>query len=166
MAVMYANALYQRNLVKEGYKVISSLYHHLSDFSKSKIYPGIPEYIGDDGRGLYHYLTGSASWLLLTVLTEMFGVKGYYGDLCLEPKLMLEQFDEDSQASAQLEFAERQIKVIFNNKDKKDYEDYKVLGLLLNGETYKLIGNKAIIKRQDIDKLNKDQLHIIEVELL
>lgn len=166
MAVMYANALYQRNLVKEGYKVISSLYHHLSDFSKSKIYPGIPEYIGDDGRGLYHYLTGSASWLLLTVLTEMFGVKGYYGDLCLEPKLMLEQFDEDSQASAQLEFAERQIKVIFNNKDKKDYVDYKVLGLLINGETYKLTANKAIIKRQDIDKLNKDQLHIIEVELL
>ena len=32
------------------------------------------------GRGAYAYLTGSASWLLLTLLTESFGVKGRLGD--------------------------------------------------------------------------------------
>lgn len=166
MAVMYANALYQRNFAREGYKVIASLYNHLSDFNKSRIYPGIPEYIGDKGRGLYHYLTGSASWLLLTVLTEMFGVKGHYGDLYLEPKLMAEQFDENSQASAQLEFAGKQIKVIYTNSGKKAYEDYKVSSLILNGSNYGLTDNKAVIKREDIDALNKNELHVIKVELV
>ncbi len=74
MAIMYANALYKRGFVEEGYDVINLIFKHCSEFDKSRIYPGIPEYINEKGRGMYNYLTGSASWLLLTVLTETFGV--------------------------------------------------------------------------------------------
>lgn len=44
---------------------------------------------------MYTYLTGSASWLLLTMVTEVFGVKGKLGDLLLQPKLVKEQFDSE-----------------------------------------------------------------------
>ena len=166
MAVMYANALYQRGFVKEGFKVIDSLYGHCSNFEKSRIYPGIPEYIGDNGRGLYHYLTGSASWLLLTVLIEMFGVKGDMGDLKLEPKLMLEQFDKDYEASAALIFAERKLNIRYSNKDGKEYGSYKVGSISIDGEAYDLQASGGVILRKDIETLNKDKEHIINVELI
>lgn len=79
MAVMYANALYERGYAKEGYKALHALYHKAMDFENSRIYPGIPEYFGKDGRGLYHYLTGAASWYMLTVITCMFGIRGEEG---------------------------------------------------------------------------------------
>ena len=95
MAVMYAYALYQRGLVKQGYKVLDGIYHMCQDIAHSHIYPGIPEYISIHGRGMYTYLTGSASWYILTLVTEAFGVRGLLGDLLLEPKLVVAQFDQE-----------------------------------------------------------------------
>ncbi len=166
MAVMYANALYKRKFVPEGYKVINSLYRHLSDFSKSRIYPGIPEYIGDNGRGLYHYLTGSASWLLLTVLNEMFGIKGYLGDLILEPKLMAEQFDEKNQAAAEFIFADRKLAVIYRNKSKKEYGAYQTGNISVDGLPYDLEKGGIVIKRSFLEKLDSSRQHAIMVELV
>ena len=83
MAVMYANALYRRGLVREGWRVLEGIYDQSQDFAKSRMYPGIPEYFSDRGRGMYPYLTGSASWYLLTLVSEAFGVKGQLGDLLL-----------------------------------------------------------------------------------
>lgn len=113
MAVMYGNALYSRGFSKEGWKVIGSLYRHAADFENSVIYPGVPEYFDPKGRGVYHYLTGAASWLMLTVLTEMFGVKGHYGDMLFEPKLMPEQFDGNGQAGVGFEFNGKPVDVTY-----------------------------------------------------
>ena len=113
MAVMYGNALYSRGFSKEGWKVIGSLYRHAADFENSVIYPGVPEYFDPKGRGVYHYLTGAASWLMLTVLTEMFGVKGHYGDMLFEPKLMPEQFDGNGQAGVSFEFNGKPVDVTY-----------------------------------------------------
>jgi cellobiose phosphorylase len=165
MVVMYSNALYQRGFVKEGYKAINTLYRHCSDFEKSRIYPGIPEYIGDNGRGLYHYLTGSASWLLLTVLTEMFGVKGAMGDLQLEPKLLGEQFDQQGLAEVSLIFAGRKLTICYENKGMKDYGNYYISKVLLNKNSYEANDGTYIIRRQDIEALAKDEVHRILVEL-
>lgn len=166
MAVMYANALYQRGFVKEGFKAIDSLYRHCSNFEKSRIYPGIPEYIGDNGRGLYHYLTGSASWLLLTVLTEMFGVKGDMGDLKLEPKLMLQQFNKDFEAEVELIFAECKLSIKYLNKNIKEYGSYKVGRITIDGVDYDLKASDSLIRRSDIAIMNQDIMHFIEVELI
>jgi len=76
MIVMYAYALYKRGFAREGYDVLRSIYNMCADTGKSKIYPGIPEYFDSQGRGFYHYLTGAASWLILTQLTQVFGVRG------------------------------------------------------------------------------------------
>src|SRR3990167_5958334 len=45
--------------VNEGREVIDSIYKMCLRTEKSKIYPGIPEYFNSEGRGMYHYLTGS-----------------------------------------------------------------------------------------------------------
>ena len=90
MAVMYANALYQRGFAKEGWKALRSLSDTALDFDTSHIYPGIPEYFRSDGRGMYHYLTGAASWYLFTMITEVFGVRGVFGNLLVHPKLLAE----------------------------------------------------------------------------
>jgi cellobiose phosphorylase len=166
MVVMYANALYQRGFVKEGYKAINSLYLHCSDFEKSRIYPGVPEYIGDNGRGLYHYLTGSASWLLLTVLTQMFGVKGDMGNLMLEPKLVLEQFDEKLQAEAALIFAERRLIIRYENKVAKEYGAYQIGRITIDSIEYQSNSDQYKVARQDIEALDRETEHVILVELI
>ena len=81
MAVMYANALYRRGFVREGWKALKTLADAALNFEVSRIYPGIPEYFRSDGRGMYHYLTGAASWYLMTMITEVFGIRGEAGDL-------------------------------------------------------------------------------------
>ncbi len=111
MAVMFGNALYQRGFAEGGYKALDTLYRQAANVEVSKIYPGVPEYFSDRGRGMYHYLTGAASWYLMTVLTEMYGIKGKYGDLCFEPKLLKSQFDEGGKASANLTFSGRKLLV-------------------------------------------------------
>jgi cellobiose phosphorylase len=167
MAVMYANALYKRGFAREGYEVIESIYSQCADFEKSRIYPGIPEYINEKGRGMYHYLTGSASWLLLSVLNEIYGVKGDLGALVLEPKLMPEQFDETGEASVTTVFAGRKVKVTYRNSSKHEYKKYRIASVKINDDVA-AVGidfNKAIISRSVIEALKEDELHSILVEL-
>ena len=65
MAVMYAYALLIRGFKDEALKGIGALVRQSLDFEHSRVYPGIPEYFGQEGRGMYPYLTGAASWMLL-----------------------------------------------------------------------------------------------------
>ena len=133
MAVMYANALYQRGLVREGYKVLADIYRHCQDFATSRMYPGIPEYINPKGRGMYTWLTGSASWYVLTLVTEAFGVRGQRGDLTLDPKLLRPQFDNHGAASVTTLFADKQIEVTYQNPEKLDFGDYRVISIVVGG---------------------------------
>ena len=89
-------------------------------FDNSKMYPGLPEYFDNQGRGLYAYLTGAASWYMLTMITEMFGVKGDCGDLKIAPALMPEQYNQDGKAVLKMTFAGRNFEIIFYNKEKKE----------------------------------------------
>lgn len=67
MNVMLANALYKRGFIKEGREVFDSIYKMATD-DRARIYPMIPEYFNNEGRGLYFYLTGSASWYIYTLM--------------------------------------------------------------------------------------------------
>ena len=126
MTVMYANALYRRGFVREGYKALQTLADTALNFETSKIYPGIPEYFNADGRGMYHYLTGAASWYMMTVITQAFGVRGEDGDLVITPKLVQEQFDPKGTAAIVLPFAGKEICVAFANPAGKDCGQYRV----------------------------------------
>ena len=152
MAVMYANALYQRGLAHEGYKVLADIYQHCQDFPTSGMYPGIPEYVNASARGMYTWLTGSASWYVLTLVTEVFGVCGHRGDLILDPKLVAEQFDESGKATITTLFAGKLIHVTYQNPGKLDYGQYQVASISINGENidYSIQDGFAILSRNTI----------------
>lgn len=167
MTVMYANALYKRGFVTEGYDVLNSIYTLSSDFDKSRMYPGVPEYINEKGRGMYTYLTGSASWLLLTQLTEVFGVKGHYGDLVLEPKLVSAQFNESGRASVETLFAGVKLNVTYINPANAEYGEYNIASVSLNGEAISYQGGegRVSVDRALLTALPAGQVHEIEVIL-
>ncbi|WP_069999350.1 GH36-type glycosyl hydrolase domain-containing protein [Cellulosilyticum sp. I15G10I2] len=162
MAVMYANALYMRGYVRDGYKVLSTLYKHCSSFEKSRIYPGIPEYINEKGRGMYPYLTGAASWFILTALTEMFGIKGSLGDLKIEPKLLKMQFDKEGIITIRTVFANKGITIKYSNHKDLEYGEYVIKEIFINGNKCFNGGTEeaALISRQVISECNETEIEI------
>ncbi|SDB19604.1 hypothetical protein SAMN02910298_00900 [Pseudobutyrivibrio sp. YE44] len=165
MSVMYGNALYQRGFVEQGYKSLITLFKAASNFEKSKIYPGIPEYFNGEGRGLYNYLTGAASWYLLTMVTQVFGVRGSAGDLHIEPKLLSEQFDKDGVAEIKLPFRGHSFVVRYINKKKLNYGEYTLGQVILDG-TCKVEPQRKSVTIPENWILNwNEKNHVIEIEL-
>lgn len=161
MAIMYANALYKRGYVREGYKAINALYRQAMNFEVSRIYPGIPEYFNNEGRGMYHYLTGSASWLMLTVITEMFGIKGMKGNLVIEPKLVKEQFDNDGRASIELNFGNKKFRIFYINENHRDYGQYQIRYIYVDGQKMQINGEKTVISLDTVRQLADNKSHEI-----
>lgn len=162
MAVMYANALYHRGFAKEGWKALKTLADTALDFGTSRIYPGIPEYFRADGRGMYHYLTGAASWYLLTMITEVFGVRGDAGDLILYPKLLAEQFDLNDKASISITFAEKRFKITYMNANKKDFGSYIAVAAFCDNTQLDIVENAyAIIPRKMLQSLSDEEHQVI-----
>ena len=167
MAVMYASALYQRGLADEGYKVLDGIYHHCQDFSKSRMYPGLPEYINPKGRGLYPYLTGSASWYLLAMVTQAFGVRGRMGDLELAPELLAAQFDQNGEASILTCFAGQKLEVIYHNPQRLDFGSYRIASVEINRRPVNFrTGERPVIARADLANLPLGQTHRLDVNLV
>ncbi|MDO8675669.1 MAG: cellobiose phosphorylase [Candidatus Omnitrophota bacterium] len=134
MTVMYAYALYERGFARQGHEVLRSITRMAVDGRRSKIYPGIPEYFDPEGRGMYHYLTGSASWFVLTQLTQAFGVRGLRGDLALSPQLVREEFDAKGNASVTCPFAGHTITVQYRNPKKLDAGSYTIKEISFQGK--------------------------------
>ena len=164
MAVMYANALYQQGFAAAGFKALDTLYRASADYKKSKIYPGIPEYFNNEGRGLYHYLTGAGSWYLLTVITEMFGIAGCVGDLRIAPKLVKAHFDKEGKASVDLPFAGRDLTIEIRNGSGKEFGEYTVGNAMLDQKEYEPSGGAILIPAGDLAALGEGK-HVITVEL-
>ncbi|WP_163194522.1 GH36-type glycosyl hydrolase domain-containing protein [Clostridium thermarum] len=168
MTIMYINALYKRGYAKEGFEILDMIYKHCIDFEKSRILPGIPEYINEQGRGMYHYLTGAASWLLLTLLSEVYGVKGSLGDLMLQPKLMKAQFDGNSTASVLTIFRDKKIFVEYKNESMLEYGEYKIGRAILDERNLmlNLVEDALVIDKEIVDNLSGDEDHRLVIQLV
>ncbi len=164
MTVMYANALYQRGFVREGYRVLQTLADAALRFETSRIYPGIPEYFNRDGRGMYHYLTGAASWYMLTMVTEVFGVRGKAGNLEICPKLVVEQFDQQDQARIELRFAGKKFRVVICNPDKLTYGEYRIQRADCDGTQMVSSRGSAVLDKDRVLKLS-NEVHQVEIRL-
>ena len=165
MTVMFANALYQNGFIREGYEALNTLSDTALNFDVSYMYPGIPEYFNASGRGMYSYLTGAASWYMLTMVTEVFGARGEMGNFTIDPKLVKEQFDESGIASIQLMYADKNIKITYKNEAKKDYGAYKVAGATVDGKAVaEIVDGKVIVDNETI-KAFDNKVHEIVVEL-
>lgn len=165
MTTMYANALYRRGFVKEGFKALKTLADTALNFDISRIYPGIPEYFRADGRGMYQYLTGAASWFMMTMLTEVFGVRGEAGDLVLHPKLLACQFDTDGTASVAASFAGKRFTIVYRNRNHKDFGSYVIGSAACDGRELP-VGEESflLIPRRDLIALSED-VHQIVINL-
>lgn len=161
MAVMYAAALYSQGFSHEGFKVLKSLSDTAMDFETSVIYPGIPEYFRADGRGMYHYLTGAASWYLMTMVTEVFGVRGSFGNLLIDPKLVREQFSDEGKAVIHLTFAGKKIEIRYINDGLLDAGEYSVNAIKICDELFQ----KNEIDKNTLSKLSDEDVNVIEVIL-
>ena len=164
MCVMYAYALYTQGLAREGRDVLRSLYQMSMDTPHAQIYPGIPEYFDAAGCGMYHFLTGSASWYVLTLLTQAYGVRGAAGDLVLAPQLTVEEFDEHAEARVKFQFAQRHLTVIYLNPDQCDAGAYKIRSIEAGGNAVAFHAHTgaargvsaACICRADVQSLGKN----------
>ena len=166
MAVMYANALYHRGFVKEGWKALKTLADTALDFDTSHIYPGIPEYFRSDGRGMYQYLTGAASWFMLTMITEVFGVRGEAGDLILYPKLLACQFDENASASITIPFAGKNFTIIYKNINGKDFGAYIIDSASYDGNELAVNEDSFVTLSRNMLTALSDDTHTIIINLL
>ncbi len=166
MAVMYANALYRRGLVREAHRILYGIYRHVQDFPISRMYPGLPEYVTPRGRGVYPYLTGSASWYLLTLLAEVWGVQGRWGDLRLRPALLREQWDAEGRVQVHTLFAGRELDIVYHNPQRLDYGTYIIAEATLDGAPLAIRpGAEIIIPRSVLTALNGDAMHQLDITL-
>ncbi len=167
MAVMYAYALYQRGYIHEGHQVLDGIYQHSQNFPVSRMYPGIPEYMNSRGRGMYPYLTGSASWYLLTIVTEVYGLRGANGNLSLIPKLVSAQFDQAGKSQLKTLFAGKTIELCYQNLQCLEYSSYRIGKIFINNQpaTYKRIKNGVLIPRTEITKIDSPKIRL-EVNLV
>lgn len=166
MTVMYANALYRRGYAREGWKALKTLVDTALSFDTSRIYPGIPEYFRSDGRGMYHYLTGAASWYVLTMITEVFGAHGEAGDLVFSPKLLAEQFDDKGDASISMTFAKKRFQVTYRNPYRKDFGSYQIASASCDGTALDVSdGSGVVLSRTKLQSLSEGT-HQVDITLI
>ena len=115
---------------------------------------------------MYHYLTGAASWYMMTMITEVFGVHGSAGDLILYPKLLAEQFDEDGIASIHVSFAGKQLEIIYKNEPGKDFGAYTAASAVCDDTPIEIVKDSyAVVSRKMLEELS-DEPHTITITLL
>jgi len=134
MAVKYMNGLYKNNLVKEGFEVFKNIISLCMNSEVSRIFPGIPASIDSKtARGSYNYLTGSGSWMIFTIITEMFGIKMNFGDMSIYPKLVRDQFIEEKEINVSFRYLRKKIDLIIRNQKLLDWGEYKLGCVRFNG---------------------------------
>ena len=134
MAVKYMNGLYTNNLVREGYKVFKTITGFCMNSAVSRIFPGVPASIDSkSARGSYNYLTGSGSWLIFSIITEIFGIKPNLGDLVIYPKLVKEQFGDEKDIRVSFIYLEKKLELVVKNPEGLDWGQYKLGSVSFNG---------------------------------
>ncbi|NLE64319.1 MAG: cellobiose phosphorylase [Elusimicrobia bacterium] len=165
MAVMYAYGLYVQGCPVEARDVLLSLYRMSTHPTRARIYPGIPEYFDGLGRGMYHFLTGSASWFVLTLLTRAYGVRGVMGDLLLAPQLVAADFDAKGEARVSCTFAGRPITVVYQNPSRREAGQYQVLSVEAGGNVMDLSRTPAgvLLARSAIEGLSSGEELVVRL---
>jgi cellobiose phosphorylase len=167
--IMLAYGLYKRGFIHKGYEVINEVYRLCNNSAVAKIFPGIPSYFDNQNRGAYAYLTGSSSWFILTLTTQIFGVRGEKGDLCIEPKLVKAQFDKQGNAGISFNFHQIRISLTYINKDFLDFGSYRIREFRINEkkpEYFSKSDHKIVIKKEIIEELSYQGKCEIQVYLV
>lgn len=147
MTIMYAYALIDNDFVKEGVSILDDMAEYLQDINQSKILPGIPEYIAPDGRGMYHFLTGSASWVIITLVEQVFGIYADFGDFIIKPHLRAHHF-RDGEASLNVLFQGKNKLIRFLNPEHLDYGEYEIKNAMCEDTVLEHQNNRVKLPKQ------------------
>ncbi len=117
---------------------------------------------------MYPYLTGSASWFLMTLLNEVFGIRGELGDLVLDPRLLTSHFDDEGKVTVQTNFAGKSLEISYHNINRLDFGDYRIGRLEVNHQALDLPehDHSTIIPREQIEQwppTTQLQIHLVPV---
>ena len=112
---------------------------------------------------MYPWLTGAGSWLMLTMQTQVFGVRGSGGNLCLEPKLTPAQFDASGKSEIRCAFMGRPIRVCYENPHKLDWQQYQIESIRIREKTFLCNTPQFVIPGEELQKGDGELL--IEVRL-
>ena len=154
MVILFSNALYKNNFIKEGFEVINSIYK-MATKKIAKIYPNIPEYFNNQGQGLYLYLTGSASWYIYTLIDEILGIKYYFKNILIKPKLIDKNFFK-SAIRFSMNFNKKKLNFYFIRTSKRS-GIYNIKEIIIDGKKLQKIENEYIINQEQLkDKNNLD----------
>ena len=168
MAVMYACALYDRRRPRQGRRVWHAIYRLATDNRTARIFPGLPEYFNTAGRGMYCYLTGSASWMVFLLLTRVYGIRGRLGDLVINPQLMPEDYDASGRARVGCDFAGRRLEITFHNPERLAPERHRVAAVRVEGRELSGIPEPdggIRIARRTIARLPAQRTNAVDVHL-
>ena len=163
--IMLAYGLYKQGLVTQGNEIMQEVYEIANNTEEAQIFPGIPSYFNHQNKGAYAYLTGSSSWFLMTLITEIYGVKGEMGMLKLEPKLSSNYFDKNNQSVISTIFSTYKIKVVYQNLNKLSYDDYRITALRVNDVNVDIISTEKSLIIENFNLFSKYHINKIYVEL-
>jgi len=158
--IMFMHALFHRNKIDQATEMFHEIYSIAQNSGVSKTFPGIPSYYEPGDRGAYMYLTGSSTWIFLSLVSQVFGVRGQRGNLLLQPKLSDWFFDNQGKASIECSFQGQRIRVTYKNKQKKPAGSYFITEVdadretLFSGKTRELLIDQSFIKSFNRDLLN------------
>ena len=95
---------------------------------------------------------------MMTVITQVFGVRGELGRLVIEPKLMPGQLDENGEAAIELVFAGKALRVVIRNEKRLAYGEVDIKGISLNGQALActIAGGRAEIDRAVIEAADEN----------
>ncbi|MEJ2545175.1 MAG: hypothetical protein P8Y99_13995, partial [Calditrichaceae bacterium] len=146
--IMFMYGLFKCGHIDEGHQILDDIFNLCIDSATARIYPGIPSYFEPGDHGRYMYLTASPAWLLITMVAQIFGVRGEKGLLCIHPKLKREQFSNGGQAIFISKFKGIPIQIIYQNQDRLNGDEYAIGKILLTGKDvtadYKIDQSKAM----------------------
>ena len=165
---MFTHGLYQHNQKKEAYENIRDIYSLCMDSDTAMIFPGLPSYFAPGDRGRYSYLTGSSTWMVLTITTEMFGVKGSWGNLCLQPKLSPSYFDDKGEAKIECSFAGKRLLVTYKLKQAEANYPYNLADVKINGQEPEILEKektKFVITKSELERLCTAEVNEVIVTL-
>ena len=102
---------------------------------------------------------------MMTMLTEVFGVRGDAGDLILHPKLLACQFDADGTAFVAAPFAGKNFTILYKNKAGKDFGSYIIESAFCDSKKLPVTEESFVmIPRRTITALS-DNMHKIIINL-